>query len=280
MRGDAALDVVRAAALPAAALCDAFNAAFADYVVTFPTLDVDAWRATVARQGCNLELSLAACEGDVVTAFALVTLRGGKITRIATMGARAEARGTGAAGALLDQALDEARARGDAIAELEVFAQNERAFRLYRSRGFQPVCTLCGFEAAGGGGSDAPIVEVARDDGVQWATAFERDVHSALPWQVSAGAIACAPDTQRIWQLDGVQVAWLDGGDTITVMSTLDRDKTYAGAARVLGALAHRFPTHKLRAPQLQREAGPADAFERAGWTRSPLYQFLMRCPL
>jgi GNAT superfamily N-acetyltransferase len=99
--------------LPAEALCDAFNAAFANYVVTFPTLDVAAWRATVGRQGCDLTLSLAACEASRVMAFALVTPRGAKITRIATMGARPEARGTGIAGALLDRALSEARARGD-----------------------------------------------------------------------------------------------------------------------------------------------------------------------
>lgn len=280
MPGAAAFNVVRAATLPAEALCDAFNAAFANYVVTFPTLDVNAWRATTERQGVDLRRSLAAREGETVMAFALVTPRGGGVTRIATMGARPEARGTGAAGALLDQAMAEAQARGDATAELEVFAQNERAFRLYRSRGFQPVCTLCGFEAAGGRGSDAPVVEVSRDDGVSWAAAFERDERGALPWQVSAGATACAPGTQKIWRLGDAQIAWLDGGDTIAVMSALDRDPTYAGAARLLAALAHRFPAHKLRAPQLQREVGPADAFERARWTRSPLYQYLMRCAL
>ena len=273
-------DVVRAATLPAEALCDAFNVAFANYVVTFPTLDVEAWRATTARQGCDLALSLAACRDGRVAAFSLITPRGGGITRIATMGARPDARGSGIAGALLDQSLDEARARGDGLAELEVFAQNERAFRLYRSRGFQPVCTLAGFEANGLAGQDAPVSEVARENGVQWAQAFERDARGALPWQVSAGAIAAAPAVQRIWRLGGAQVAWLEGADTITVMSVLDHDTAYADAARLLGALAHRFPKHKLRAPQLQREVGPADAFERAGWTRSPLFQYLMRCPL
>jgi GNAT superfamily N-acetyltransferase len=222
--------------LPAEALCDAFNAAFANYVVTFPTLDVAAWRATVGRQGCDLTLSLAACEASRVMAFALVTPRGAKITRIATMGARPEARGTGIAGALLDRALSEARARGDTIAELEVFAQNERAFRLYRSRGFQPVCTLAGFEANGLGGRDEPVSEVARADGVAWAQAFESDERGALPWQVSAGAIAVAPDTQRIWQLGGAQISWLQSDDMITVTSVLDRDAAYADAARSLCA--------------------------------------------
>jgi ribosomal protein S18 acetylase RimI-like enzyme len=273
-------DVVRAATLPAEALCNAFNAAFANYVVTFPTLDVEAWRATTARQGCDLSLSLAACRGAQVMAFSLITPRGGGITRIATMGARPEARGSGIAGALLDQSLDEARARGDGLAELEVFAQNERAFRLYRSRGLQPVCTLAGFEANGLAGHDAPVSEVAREDGVQWAQTFERDARGALPWQVSAGAIAAAPSVQRIWRLGGAQVAWLESADTITATSVLDHDAGYGDAARILGALAHRFPQHKLRAPQLQREVGPADAFERAGWTRSPLFQYLMRCAL
>jgi ribosomal protein S18 acetylase RimI-like enzyme len=273
-------DVVRAATLPAEALCDAFNAAFANYVVTFPTLDVDAWRATLVRQGCDLSLSLAVCREAQVMAFSLITSRGGGITRIATMGARPEARGSGVAGALLEQALGEARGRGDALAELEVFAQNERAFRLYRSRGFQPVCTLAGFEANGLAGHDAPVDDVSREDGIAWAQAFERDERGALPWQVSAGAIAAAPAAQLIWRHGGAQMSWLESAGTITVTSTLDRDAAYADAARLLGALAHRFPKHKLRAPQLQREVGSADAFERAGWTRSPLFQYLMRCQL
>ncbi len=277
MPRDEAFTVVRAAAVPAAALCDAYNAAFADYVVTFPTLDESAWHAVVARQGVDLQLSVAACSGETVMAFGLVTPRAGQITRIATMGARAAARGSGAAPALLDQLLAEAGARGDAWAELEVFAQNERAFRLYRSRRFQPVCTLCGFETAGGSGRDAAVVEVSRDDGARWAAAFERDERTPLPWQVTGNAIACAPATQRVWRLAQAQVAWLESADTIVVMSALDRDAAYADAARLLGALAHRFPAHKLRAPQLHREAGPADGFERAGWTRSPLFQYLMR---
>jgi hypothetical protein len=142
------------------------------------------------------------------------------------------------------------------------------------------VCTLAGFEANGLGGRDEPVSEVARADGVAWAQAFESDERGALPWQVSAGAIAVAPDTQRIWQLGGAQISWLQSDDMITVTSVLDRDAAYADAARLLGALAHRFPAHKLRATQLQREVGPADAFERAGWTRSPLFQYLMRCAL
>lgn len=280
MSGGEALTVARAAAVPAASLCDAYNAAFADYVVPFPTLDESAWRGVVERQGVDLQLSVAACRGDMVMAFGLVTPRSGRRMRVATMGARPEARGSGAAPALLDKLLAEARARGDAWAELEVFAQNERAFRLYRSRGFQPVCTLCGFERVGGGGCDAPVAEVSREDGAPWATTFERDERGPLPWQVTGGAIACAPATQRVWRLAEAQVAWLMGADTIVVMSVLDRDPTYADAARLLAVLAHRFPAHKLRGPQLHRETGPADAFERAGWTRSPLYQYLMRCPL
>ncbi len=280
MPGGEALKVVRAATLPAAALCDAYNAAFSDYIVTFPTLNEDMWRAIAQREGVDLQLSVAACRGDTVMAFGLVAPRGGGISRIATMGARPEARGTGAAPLLLDQVLAEARARGDVCAELEVSAQNERAFRLYRSRGFLPVVTLCGFETAGGRGSDAPIVEVSREEGARWAAAFEREERAPLPWQTTGAAIAHAQTTQRIWRLAEAQAAWLESADTITVRSLLDRDAGYADATRLLGALAHRFPAHKLRAPQIHRETGPADAFERAGWTRSPIYQFLMRCTL
>ena len=274
------ITIVNATTVAPDALCDAHNAAFANYVVPFPKLDVESWRAVLRRQGVDLSLSLAALRGDMVMAYALVTPRGGGITRIATMGARPEARGSGIAATLLDHILHAARDRGAHTAELEVFAQNERAFRLYRSRGFTPAASLFGYEDALGHGKDADALEVTREDGVAWADAFERDERDPLPWQVTGAAVAHAPANTCVWRLGAAQLAFVHVGGAVTVMSVLDRTNDQSDAARLLAVLRHRFPGSTLRAPQLQRERGPAEAFERAGWARSALFQYLMRRPL
>jgi ribosomal protein S18 acetylase RimI-like enzyme len=64
-------------------------------------------------------------------------------TALLGMAVRADARGRGGGGALLDAALAHAEARG-IVLELEVFDDNEPAIALYRSRGFDVVETLPG----------------------------------------------------------------------------------------------------------------------------------------
>lgn len=271
--------VASADAVPAAALRDCLNASFADYLISFPTFDDEGWRAFVRRQGVDLSLSLAALRGDVVTAFALITPRSLLRARVAVMGARPDERGSGAAARLLDNSIAAAAARGNVSIELEAFAQNERAVRLYRSRGFDAVCSLYGFEAPSGTGigRDADVVEISQEDAARWANALDRDIGVALPMQVCGEAILNAPAAPSVWRLGSAQLAFHASNGGVSVMSLLDGDATYADATRLLMSLRCKFPDHALRAPQLHRDDGPARAFERAGWNRAPLCQFLMR---
>jgi ribosomal protein S18 acetylase RimI-like enzyme len=271
--------VTNASAAPAEALRDAFNASFAGYLVRFPTFDVPGWQGLVRRQGCDLTLSFAALQGDAVAAFALITPRPLQRTRVAVMGARPEARGTGIAARLLDEAIAAATARGDRWIELEVFAQNERAVRLYRSRGMAPVDALYGYGAQPGCGlaRDGEVVAASRDDAAQWAGAFDRDHPAFLPWQVGGEAVLRLPGDVQAWRIGGAQMVFQQGETALSVTSLIDRAAAQPDALRLLAALRHRYPEHTLAAPQLHREHGAGHAFEEAGWVRQELHQLLLR---
>jgi ribosomal protein S18 acetylase RimI-like enzyme len=279
----AALSWARADEVPAAALIDAFNAAFADYLLRFPALDADGWRQFVARQGAALELGRVALRGDEVVAFVLVTPRPPGRSRIAVMGARPAERGSGVAAALLDAAIEAARAWGDASIELEVFAQNPRARALYRARGFETVCDLYGYAAGPPAAAKALIKEsVSRDDAVRWLVDAEALDPGIWPWQVSAGGVAAAPGAVTCWRHGNAQLVFrADVGDSpVGVVSLIDRDARQASAAALLAGLRAEYPTRTLQAPQLQRDDGAALAFETTGWVRSPLHQQLLRLHL
>ena len=163
------MTLLSAEAVDAQALREAFNAAFADYLIGPMTVAAEGWPVLLARQGVQLAASRVVTDGTgQVLAFALVApLKeragrsrasmspaggglgsadpGGLIrhrTRLATMGARPDARGAGHAPRLLDTVIGEARARVDRTIELEVFARNARSLALYSSRVFEPVAEL------------------------------------------------------------------------------------------------------------------------------------------
>jgi len=270
--------VTSAAEAQSGALREAFNASFADYLIRFPTLDDEGWRTFVTRQGIDLSLSFAATQGSDVVAFAMITPRPGARTRIAVMGARPEARGTGIAKRLLDDAVSAALARGDRWIELEAFAQNVRAVALYRSRAFEPVTALYGFIASQREGlaQDADVREASREDASRFAAAIDRDDPTLLPWQVGGEAILALPGNVRAWRYGAGQMVFQDS-DPITVISLLERGEGHGDSLRLIAALRHVFPERELRAPQLHREEGPARAFDEAGWTRQELHQLYLR---
>jgi len=256
---------------------DCLNEAFSDYLIRMPALDAEGWRGFVNRQGVDISLSRVGLREDRVEAFALATARDSKIWRIAVMGARPDLRGTGLAPRLLDETLDDARSRGLSSVELEVFAQNERAFRLYESRGMKPVSSLFGYEAvAGRPGSDVPVQPVTLDRARLRAQEIERASALPLPWQVGPAAISRLPGTAQCWQHCSAQVVFSEMMGLIHIHSLLDSSTDHHSAAELLGALRAAFPEAVLRAPQLQAEHGAAQAFRSAQWTEAALFQYLM----
>ena len=278
------MSIVPAAAVPPAALWAAFNAAFADYLIGPPQLPEAQWPAFLRRQGVELAFSRVALQGEhEVQAFALMgrfsdrfTLR----TRVATMGARRETRGTGIAPRLLEQVITEARERGDAALELEVFAQNTVALRLYRAHGFEPVCELYGYESAAVSPEDWPPTQPPYQVTLEGAAAWLR-AHAApdLPFQVSPPALdANATPPLVAWRAGDAQLVFTARDAAhVSIASLFDASAAQADAQLLLRALRGQYPAATLRVPQLQRLDLGGRALEAVGFQRLPLYQLLMR---
>jgi ribosomal protein S18 acetylase RimI-like enzyme len=273
--------------LTAAEWHEAFTEAFADYLIGPFVLTLAQWPGFVARQGVDLSLSRAALLDGRLAAFALVAPRPShRRWRLATMGARPSARGSGAAKTLLDDFIGRATGAGMAAVELEVFAANERALRLYRGRGFETVHPLMGYEReAPAGLGPAPAVEtVSRQAAWAWLDAAEARIPD-LPLQVTASvlrvAAAAAPAAYPLqaWRHQGAQMVFAEqpSGAAIVIHSLIDPEPDQTGARELAEALAARYPGRTLRVPALQRPDLGGRALERAGFTPQALHQWLMR---
>jgi ribosomal protein S18 acetylase RimI-like enzyme len=276
------MTMLSAEAVDAQALREAFNAAFADYLIGPMTVADEGWPVLLARQGVQLAASRVVSDGaGVVLAFALVAPLKLHRTRLATMGARPEARGAGHAPRLLDTVISEARARGDRTLELEVFARNARALALYRSRGFEPVAELHGYTRRPGEPAAAAtdrIDEGGQADAVAWLDSCGVE---GLPFQLGAQSIAAVATPVKAWRCAGAQLVFSDADPTrIAILSLVDADARQHGSRQLARVLAAHYPQAVLRMPQLLRLDRGGDALAAEGWTREPLHQLLLRRPL
>jgi ribosomal protein S18 acetylase RimI-like enzyme len=267
--------------IDAQALRDAFNAAFADYLIGPMSIADEGWPVLLARQGVRLATSRVVTDGAQVLAFALVAPLPQHATRLATMGARPEARGGGHAPRLLDLVIGEAATRGDRTMELEVFARNARALALYRSRGFETVAELHGYTRRPGApaaGATDRIDEGGQADAVAW---LEGCGVEGLPFQLGAQSIAAVATPVRAWRCAGAQMVFSDADPTrIAILSLVDADARQHGSRQLARVLAAHYPQAVLRMPQLLRLDRGGDALAGEGWVREPLHQLLLRRPL
>lgn len=265
--------------LPAARLHQAFGQAFSDYLIGPFQLTLEQWPGFLARQAVDLALSRVALDASgEVLAFAFVAPRAAR-WRLATMGATPAARGSGAAPALLDDFIARAAAAGQQAVELEVFAQNERALRLYQSRGFSQVHELLGFERAPlGGAAQAPAFDaLPREQALAWLRAHEP---ADLPLQVSATVLERHPSAWTAWQLGRALLVWAAAGERLQILSLIDLDPAQANAEQLVAALAAAEPARALFVPQLQRLDLGGAALRRLGFEPAALQQWLMNRPL
>jgi ribosomal protein S18 acetylase RimI-like enzyme len=272
------MTMLSAEEVDAQALRDAFNAAFLDYLIGPMTVAAEGWPVLLARQGVQLAASRVVTEGGQVLAFALIAPLPQHRTRLATMGARPEARGAGHAPRLLDLVITEARTRGDRTMELEVFARNARALALYRSRGFETVAELHGYTRRPGMPAAAAsdrIDEGGHADAVAWLDACGVE---GLPFQLAAQSIAAVATPVKAWRCAGAQLVFSDADPTrVVVLSLVDADVRQHGSRQLARVLAAHYPQAVLRMPQLLRLDRGGDALAAEGWTREPLHQLLLR---
>ncbi len=260
----------------------AFAAAFSDYLLGPFTLTLDQWPVFLGRQGADLALSRVAWREGRLLAFALVAPRPRiGYWRLATMGAVPEARGSGAAPALLDDFAARAAAASQHGVELECFAQNERALRLYRGRGFQPVHPLYGYlrpaQAMPPGEAAGPAREVDPAAAFAWLDRTELE-RGDLPLQVTTTSLRAQPIALQAWQHGQAQLLFaLTGADSVTIHSLVDPGPQQADAQALVAQLVREHPGRRIVVPQLQRPDLGGEALERLGFERQPLHQVLMR---
>lgn len=274
-------EIVAADALAPDQLRRTFTAAFADYLIGPFDVGLDAWPAFLAGQGVDLGLSRVAMGASAPLAFALVAPRPRHARwRLATMGAVLAARGTGVAAQLLDELIGRAAAAGATSLELEVFAANERACRLYRSRGFQPLHALHGYECTARPASSmvfaAQVHEPDRAAAFAWLDAAEEGIPN-LPLQVTRGALSTLSEPVRAWALGSAQLIFSEIADgTIVIRSLIDRGRRQRDARTLVDTLVGHHPGRRIRVPQLQRRDIGGDALIDAGFAALPQYQWLM----
>jgi ribosomal protein S18 acetylase RimI-like enzyme len=272
-----------AAGIEPARLHAAFGHAFSDYLIGPFKLPPEQWPGFLARQAVDMALSRVALRDGEVLAFALVAPRpDAPRWRLATMGAVPAARGSGAAPALLDDFIARAAQAGCKAVELEVFAQNDRAVRLYRGRGFEVRHALWGYRWPGGTAEAEapPVQEVDRESAVAWLDAAAA-VLPDLPLQVTSTVLRALPNALQCWRHGKAQLVFSRSAERpAMVHSLVDLDATQQDAEALVRALLARHAVHGIEVPQLQRADVGGAALERAGFQRQPLHQWLMQRPV
>ncbi|MGV3493102.1 MAG: GNAT family N-acetyltransferase [Ramlibacter sp.] len=272
-------DIVPADRVPPAQLHHAFSLAFADYLLGPFTMGLDAWPQFLARQGVDLPLSRVALRRGTPEAFALVAPRPDRQRwRLGTMGAVPAARGSGIAARLLDDFAARAQQAELRGVELECFAQNERALRLYTGRGFAQVAPLYGYARA----ADLPLpqapgiagTETDLADACDWLDRCGAD----LPLQVTPRSLRALPVRLRAWRHGSAQLVFsvADAGP-VTLHSLVDASPAQADAQALVTGLLHACAGCAFHVPQLQRPDVGGEALERLGFARLPLHQLYLR---
>ena len=175
----------RAGALGDVALLELFNRAYSDYFVPL-RLDAGALRTMVETFDLDLGASPIADLDGSPAGFALLGLRGDE-GWIGGMGVVSEARRRGLGRALMEAAIEEARARGVRELRLEVLEQNAPALALYRRLGFEHERDLDVWSLPGGGAASSGAETVAVDDAHTWLAARRP---SREPWQRADATLA------------------------------------------------------------------------------------------
>lgn len=277
--------LVAADTFPAADLHAANLAAFSDYIAGPMQLTFDQWPSLIERQGIDLGRSRVAVRDGAIASYAFVCPRpeSGR-WRLGIMGALPAARGSGAAPALIDDFLTRAKAEGMVHAELECFAANERALRLYRRHGFEVAFPLSGWKlpadaaSASAPARDASVREVREIDraaAFAWLEEAERRI-AWLPFQNTARCQAAQVRPLAFWQCGSALMLFsVLEGTPPHIHVLVDLDPALHDAETLARAIRAAHPD--AFAPPILRDDLGGLALERAGFVRPALNQVLMR---
>lgn len=235
------------------AAADAFNRCYEGYLIPI-RMEAAAMAARFAAEDIDAAASwiVTADGGPAALAF---TARRGDSSRLAAFGVAPEWRRKGLARSTLDRVIDEARFRRDRSMELEVFAHNAPAVRLYEKAGFVGVDRLLGFDKAATAGNPPP--SPLRRLHVAPLAALALDPHDAasLPWQLRPETLRRLPPP---WQLlhdgeDAFAVADLsnEAAVPLRLLYSGPGSRSQGRARRLLGAIEQAAAGRPIRVAQL-----------------------------
>lgn len=122
-------------------------------------------------------------------ASVILIARRGWTSRVAAMGVAKAMRGRDVDRRMLEDALEDARSRGDQRMLLEVLEQHPSAVHLYASVGFRVKCRLLGYSRAPEPGEATGLREI---DPLRYAQIAAREYKPDLPWMLT-------PETLSGW---------------------------------------------------------------------------------
>ena len=257
------------------------NRAFAGYVGGWADLDAATLARFLTMQGSDLMYSRFVRSDAELVGFGYIS-RTANILRLSGMGIVPEARGSGAARALIEKLLEEGEQRGDEAMVLEVIEQNPRAHAVYRRHGFRELGRLLGWRRSADAGppQDEPIggEEVSTLSALRMPAAHD---YPDLPWQISRHAIAKVA-IARAFRTETVCVVIGDPEATpVRIYAAISVDPPHGLVWKelrgVLAGVIARFPKREFFAPAIFPEEFGTYLFEPLGFKLEPISQFLMR---
>ena len=257
------------------------NQAFAGYVGGWTDLDAGTLARFLTMQGAELFYSRFVRAESGLVGFSYIN-RTANILRLAGMGIIPEARGSGAAAALMVRLFEEGEERGDEAMMLEVIEQNPRAHAVYRRHGFRAVGRLFGWRRSvdagpaqhpAGGGEEISILQA-----LQIPAAID---YPELPWQISRHSIAKIAAT-RAFRTETVCLVIGDPeARPVRIHACISVDPPHAlvwrDLRRLLAGVIARYPNREFFAPAIFPEEFGRQLFDPLGFSAEPISQFLMR---
>jgi ribosomal protein S18 acetylase RimI-like enzyme/predicted GNAT family acetyltransferase len=266
-------------ALPLAELADVFTRAFAGYIAGDVQMTPALLTGMIAQGGIDLNLSQVAYRHDAPVGFALIA-RQGWASRVAVMGIVPEAQGQRVGWQLLVTLVEQARARGERMMELEVFEQNTRAIRLYEALGFRPLRRLYGYSCEAIQGDRS--VDLKQIDIFDVARQIASDGAADLPWTASGIHIARMGAPSLAYRLgEAVAVITDPSAETIAIRAfhVPSSTRRQGQGRRLISTVAGEFPDKRWVVPALCPEEY-GGFFEAVGFVRQEINQFQMRLDL
>jgi GNAT superfamily N-acetyltransferase len=261
--------------LSIAQLAEAFNDAFAGYIVPLRfTPAILAERVVV--EAIDLASSFVVTARDTPAGIVLIARRGGR-ARVAGMGVIPSLRRSGVGRWSIERAIRDAEARGEADLMLEVIESNPAARTLYERTGFAIERRLVGYSGAI---AAAPETLASLDPSEIGRRMFAYGI-DRMPWQISPEAALAWRAPMRCLALEGsafAAVAAIDDSQvTLRAIITAPERRREGLATRLLRAIAAKHPGRRLYFPPFLPEDASPGFFSRLGFEHTSLAQLEMR---